>query len=119
MTKSINDRQFEALNNPGYYTASVVVGSGAIDGTHQFTDGGFTKYITVGAGEMEGTGTATFTMVDKMGGTVFSQTRVEKGTSTHGSQVPFGTAFEMRVTADATQAADATVNFAIHYGRHS
>lgn len=85
-------------------------------GTLANTWEGLVRSVTVVTPALEGTGTATVTLVDSLGGNLISQAQNEGGTVNYGTLVPMtDTGMEWVVTANGTQSADATVTIAVHY----
>jgi hypothetical protein len=85
-------------------------------GTLAASFSGLLRNVTLVTPAMTGTGTATMTLVDSLGGTpVALAGQDESVTTNYGTIQPIGTAMEWVVTANGTQDAAATVTFAAHY----
>lgn len=100
------------------YLGTVVIATSdtTTSGTLASAIDGMIRNITLVTPALTGTGTATMTLVDSLGGTLVALAAQDESVITnYGTIQPVGTAMEWVVTANGTQSANATVTFAVHY----
>jgi hypothetical protein len=90
---------------------SDTVQSGTLNNTFE----GYLRGFSMVTPAMTGTGTATLTLTDSLGGTMISQAQNESVTAYYGTIAPMTTGMKWIVTANGTQDANATVTIAVHY----
>lgn len=97
-------------------TVTIVTSDSVTSGTLASVIDGMIQNVTLVTPAMEGTGTATMTLVDSIGGTPIAlAAQDESVTTNYGTIQPIGTAMEWVVTADGTQSANVDITFAVHY----
>ncbi len=96
-------------------TITIPISDSVVAGTLASGMTGLMRYVTFTVPALEATGTATLTIVDAAGGTLFSQAENESTTTTIGSIVPIMTTMNFIVTANGTQSAIGTCKYRVYY----